>query len=181
MTSPSVQTFIPKTWALRIAHEASDYVAKRFNHLVQNTPECPQIIPPVTLDSHLVMACDRLVMCLTEAFHNPREKLPSQLHSIPRLTRCVVQTEIDIVRYTEHVGPMNTGHNEEKEGKLLRRFPPHHGTESPLYLHKPTTGLNALSRIIMWYLPGAFDKDTEVSDQWIHGGLVPTLVFRTRC
>jgi hypothetical protein len=33
----------------------------------------------------------------------------------------------------------------------------------------------------MWYLPGAFDKDTEVSDRWIHGGQVPTLVFRTRC
>ncbi|KAG1722599.1 uncharacterized protein EDB91DRAFT_1255995 [Suillus paluster] len=134
---------LPEAWALRIAHEASDYVAKRFNHLVQNTPDYPQVIPPVTLDSHLVMACDRLVVCLTEAFNNP------------------INMEIDIVWYSEHVGPMNTGQNKEKEERLLHRFPPGHNTDGPMYLDKPATVLDSLSRMIMWYLPGAFNEETQ--------------------
>ncbi|KAG1788773.1 uncharacterized protein HD556DRAFT_1447618 [Suillus plorans] len=54
---------------------------------------------------------------------------------------------------------MNTGHNEEKEEKLLERCPPGH--EGTKLVDIPTTILNVSGTIIAWYLPDALTAATQ--------------------
>ncbi|KAG2367258.1 hypothetical protein BDR07DRAFT_1373060 [Suillus spraguei] len=48
-----------------------------------------------------------------------------------------VKMQIDIARYSKLISPKNTGHNEEKEEKLLERCPPGH--EGTKLVDKPAT------------------------------------------
>ncbi|KAG2353836.1 hypothetical protein BDR07DRAFT_1382778 [Suillus spraguei] len=51
-----------------------------------------------------------------------------------------VKMQIDIARYSKLISPKNTGHNEEKEEKLLERCPPGH--EGTNLVDKPATIIN---------------------------------------
>ncbi|KAG2370367.1 hypothetical protein BDR07DRAFT_1370901 [Suillus spraguei] len=67
--------------------------------------------------------------------------------------------QIDIARYSKLISPKNTGHNEEKEEKLLERCPPGH--EGTKLVDKPGTIIDASSTIIAWYLPDALTETTQ--------------------
>ncbi|KAG2352143.1 hypothetical protein BDR07DRAFT_1384727 [Suillus spraguei] len=54
---------------------------------------------------------------------------------------------------------MNTGHNEEKEEKLLERCPPGH--EGTKVVDKPATIIDVSGTIIAWYLPDALTETTQ--------------------
>jgi hypothetical protein len=67
---------------------------------------------------------------------------------------------IDIVRYSERLSPNQSGQDEDKEEKMLRRFPPGH--EGNMCLDKPATILDVTGAIIVWYLPDALNATTQV-------------------
>jgi hypothetical protein len=69
--------------------------------------------------------------------------------------------EIDIARYRKLISPKDTGHNEEKEEKLLKGCPPGH--EGTKVVDKPATVINVTGAIIAWYLPDALTDTTQVS------------------
>ncbi|KAG2354990.1 hypothetical protein BDR07DRAFT_1381831 [Suillus spraguei] len=71
-----------------------------------------------------------------------------------------VKMQIDIARYSKLISPKNTGHNEEKEEKLLERCPPGH--EGTKLVDKPATIIDASGTIITWYLPDALTETTQV-------------------
>ncbi len=54
-----------------------------------------------------------------------------------------VQTQIDIARYSKLISPKDTGHNEEREEKLLERCPPGH--EGTKLVEIPTVDLHCRS------------------------------------
>ncbi|KAG2368435.1 hypothetical protein BDR07DRAFT_1372205 [Suillus spraguei] len=127
-----------RTWALAITHEAGAYTEQKFN--AEKTGGEPDI-PSPNLDTDLVMACDRLADVLIKAYKNP------------------IKMQIDIARYSKLISPKNTGHNEEKEEKLLERCPPGH--EGTKLVDKPATILDASSTIIAWYLPDTLTETTQ--------------------
>ncbi|KAG1717182.1 hypothetical protein EDB19DRAFT_1923908 [Suillus lakei] len=126
------------TWALTVTHEACEYTEQKFN--AEKTGGDP-VIPSPKLDTDLVMACDRLVDWLIKAYKNP------------------IQTQIDIARYSKLISPKDTGHNEEREEKLLERCPPGH--EGTKLVEIPATILDASGAIIAWYLPDALTDATQ--------------------
>lgn len=67
---------------------------------------------------------------------------------------------IDIARYSKLISPKDTGHNEEREARLLERCPPGH--EGTKLIEIPTTILDASGAIIAWYLPDALTDATQV-------------------
>ncbi|KAG2107948.1 uncharacterized protein F5147DRAFT_524696, partial [Suillus discolor] len=75
----------------------------------------------------------------------------------------------DIARYSKLISPKDTGHNEQREAKLLERCPPSH--EGPMLVDMPATILDSSGAIITWYLPDALTDDTQVSTDL----LAPTL------
>ncbi|KAG2036154.1 hypothetical protein BDR03DRAFT_1011881 [Suillus americanus] len=87
------------TWALTVTHVACNYTEEKFN--AEKTGGDP-VIPSLNLDTDLVMACDRLVDWLIKS-------------------NCfiTVQMPIDIARYSKLISPKDTGHNEEREARLL--------------------------------------------------------------
>ncbi|KAG1738815.1 uncharacterized protein EDB91DRAFT_1082537, partial [Suillus paluster] len=87
------------------------------------------------------MACDQLVDCLLKAYNNP------------------IWMQIDIARYSKMISPKDTGHNEEREVRLLERCPPGH--EGTKLVDIPATVLDATSAIIAWYLPDALTETTQ--------------------
>ncbi|KAG0691743.1 hypothetical protein DFH29DRAFT_1010305 [Suillus ampliporus] len=66
---------------------------------------------------------------------------------------------IDIARYSKLISPKDTGHNEEREEKLLQRCPPGH--EGTKLVEIPTTILDVSGAIIAWYLPDALTDATQ--------------------
>ncbi|KAG1784675.1 uncharacterized protein HD556DRAFT_1314889 [Suillus plorans] len=115
-----------RTWALSVTHEACKYTKQgirvfrdqkghRGSHRLESTVLHRKfnaektggdlVIPSPNLDTDLVMACDQLVDCLIKAHKNP------------------ILMQINIARYSKLISPMNTGHNEEIEEKLLERYP----------------------------------------------------------
>ncbi|KAG2132127.1 uncharacterized protein EDB93DRAFT_1107962 [Suillus bovinus] len=109
-----------RTWALTVTHEASEYTAQKFN--AEKTGG-DRVTPSPNLDTDLVMACNQLVDCLIQAYKNP------------------IQMNINIARYSKLISRRNTGHNEEKEKKLLKKCPPSHegtsrNTEGKLGSHQ---------------------------------------------
>ncbi|KAG2354251.1 hypothetical protein BDR07DRAFT_1382382 [Suillus spraguei] len=70
-----------------------------------------------------------------------------------------VKMQIDIARYSKLISPKNTGHNEEKEEKLLERCPPGH--EGTKLVDKPATIIDVSSTIIAWYLLDALTETTQ--------------------
>ncbi|KAG2363645.1 hypothetical protein BDR07DRAFT_1483372 [Suillus spraguei] len=127
------------TWALAVTHEAGEYTEQKFN--AEKTGGEP-VIPSLNLDTDLVMACDHLADVLIKAYKNP------------------IKMQIDIARYSKLISPKNTGHNEEKEEKLLERCPPGH--EGTKLVDKPGTIIDASGTIIAWYLPDALTETTQV-------------------
>ncbi|KAG2361661.1 hypothetical protein BDR07DRAFT_1377079 [Suillus spraguei] len=73
-----------------------------------------------------------------------------------------VKMQIDIARYSKLISPKNTGHNEEKEEKLLERCPPGH--EGTKLVDKPATIIDVSGTIIAWYLPDALNETTQGSE-----------------
>ncbi|KAG0694977.1 hypothetical protein DFH29DRAFT_880320 [Suillus ampliporus] len=127
-----------RTWALTVTHEACEYTEQKFN--AEKTGGDP-VIPSANLDTDLVMACDRLVDRLIKAYKNP------------------IQMPIDIARYSKLISPKDTGHNEEREEKLLERCPPGH--EGTKLVEIPATILDVSGAIIAWYLPDALTDATQ--------------------
>ncbi|KAG2039587.1 hypothetical protein BDR03DRAFT_980804 [Suillus americanus] len=126
------------TWALTVTHVACDYTEEKFN--AEKTGG-DTVIPSPNLDTDLVMACDRLVDRLIKAYKNP------------------TQMPIDIARYSKLISPKDTGHNEEREARLLERCPlGHEGTK---LINIPATILDAFGAIIAWYLPDALTDATQ--------------------
>ncbi|KAG2361476.1 hypothetical protein BDR07DRAFT_1377167 [Suillus spraguei] len=74
-----------------------------------------------------------------------------------------VKMQIDIARYSKLISPKNTGHNDEKEEKLLERCPP--GYEGTKLVDKPATILDASGTIMhAWFQQGHENlSDPEVS------------------
>ncbi|KAG2737724.1 hypothetical protein P692DRAFT_20883288 [Suillus brevipes Sb2] len=141
-----------RTWALAVTHGACEYTEQKFN--AEKTGGDP-VIPSPHLDTDLVMACDRLVNRLIKAYKNP------------------IWMEIDIARYRKLISPKDTGHNEEKEEKLLKGCPPGH--EGTKVVDKPATVINVTGAIIAWYLPDAL-TDTTQKEIWAASELLtPTL------
>ncbi|KAG2351904.1 hypothetical protein BDR07DRAFT_1499933 [Suillus spraguei] len=70
-----------------------------------------------------------------------------------------VKMQIDIARYSKLISPKNTGHNEEKEEKLLERCPPGH--EGRKLVDKPGTIIDASGTIITWYLLDTLTETTQ--------------------
>ncbi|KAG2035044.1 hypothetical protein BDR03DRAFT_1012909 [Suillus americanus] len=66
---------------------------------------------------------------------------------------------INIARYSKFISPKDTGHNEEREARLLERCPPGH--EGTKLIDIPVTILDASSAIIAWYLPDALTDATQ--------------------
>ncbi|KAG2032245.1 hypothetical protein BDR03DRAFT_985819 [Suillus americanus] len=126
------------TWALTVTHVACDYMEEKFN--AEKTGGDP-VIPSPNLDTDLVMACDQLVDRLIEAY-----KIP-------------IQMPINIARYSKLISLKDTGHNEEREARLLERCPlGHEGTK---LIDIPATILDASGAIIAWYLPDALTDATQ--------------------
>ncbi|KAG2353234.1 hypothetical protein BDR07DRAFT_1383372 [Suillus spraguei] len=75
-----------------------------------------------------------------------------------------VKIQIDIARYSKLISPKNTGHNEEKEEKLLERCPPGH--EGTKVVDKPATIIDVSGTIIAWYLPDALTETTQGSHRF---------------
>ncbi|KAG2361676.1 hypothetical protein BDR07DRAFT_1228855, partial [Suillus spraguei] len=71
----------------------------------------------------------------------------------------------DIARYSKLISPKNTGHNEEREEKLLERCPPGH--EGTKLVDKPATIINVSGTIIAWYLLDALTETTQVHNKEI--------------
>ncbi|KAG1721814.1 uncharacterized protein EDB91DRAFT_1064239, partial [Suillus paluster] len=57
------------------------------------------------------------------------------------------------------ISPKDTGHNEEREARLLERCPPGH--EGTKLVDIPMTVLDATGAIIVWYLPDALTETTQ--------------------
>ncbi|KAG2353192.1 hypothetical protein BDR07DRAFT_1496741 [Suillus spraguei] len=127
------------TWALAITHEAGAYTEQKFN--AEKTGGEP-VIPSPNLDTDLVMVCDRLADVLIKAYKNP------------------IKMQIDIARYSKLISPKNTGHNEEKEEKLLERCPPGH--EGTKLVDKPATIIDVSGTIIAWYLQKEIRAATDL-------------------
>ncbi|KAG2363051.1 hypothetical protein BDR07DRAFT_1484138 [Suillus spraguei] len=70
-----------------------------------------------------------------------------------------VKMQIDVARYSKLISQKNTGHNDEKEEKLLERCPPGH--EGTKLVDKPATIIDASGTIITWYLPDALTETTQ--------------------
>ncbi|KAG1728226.1 hypothetical protein EDB19DRAFT_1832823 [Suillus lakei] len=68
--------------------------------------------------------------------------------------------QIDIARYSKLISLKDTGHNEEREEKLLERCPPGH--EGTKLVEIPATILDASSAIIAWYLLDALTDATQI-------------------
>jgi hypothetical protein len=68
--------------------------------------------------------------------------------------------QMDIARYSRLISPKDTGHNEQREAKLLERCPPGH--EVKKLVDEPATILDASGAIIAWYLPDALTDATQV-------------------
>ncbi|KAG0691568.1 hypothetical protein DFH29DRAFT_1010762 [Suillus ampliporus] len=137
-STSDIEITLWRTWALTVTHEACEYTEQKFN--AEKTGGDP-VIPSPNLDTDLVMACDRLVDQLIKAYKNP------------------IQMPIDIARYSKLISPKDTGHNEEREEKLLQRCPPGH--EGTKLVEIPTTILDVSGAIIAWYLPDALTDATQ--------------------
>ncbi|KAG1749479.1 hypothetical protein EDB19DRAFT_1580923, partial [Suillus lakei] len=79
----------------------------------------------------------------------------------------------DIARYSKLISPKDTGHNEEREEKLLERCPPGH--EGTKFVDIPTTILDVSGAIIAWYLPDALTDATQVEIWAASNLLAPSL------
>ncbi|KAG2030371.1 hypothetical protein BDR03DRAFT_987142 [Suillus americanus] len=71
-----------------------------------------------------------------------------------------IQMQVDIARYSKLISPKDTGHNEEREEKLLQRCPPGH--EGTMLIDKPATIVDVYGAIIAWYLPDTLTNATQV-------------------
>jgi hypothetical protein len=77
-----------------------------------------------------------------------------------------VQMQIDIARYSRFIPPKDTGHNEEKEEKLLQRCPSGH--EGTKLIDIPATIIDASGAIIAWYLPDTLTNATQVCNIYFY-------------
>jgi hypothetical protein len=105
--------------------------------------------------------------------------LPAYSENLFYQSNCfiTVQLQIDIARYSKLISPKDSGHNEEREEKLLERCPPGH--EGTKLVEIPATILDASGAIIAWYLPDALTDATQVCNIYcysmdIEHRMVPT-------
>ncbi|KAG1778621.1 hypothetical protein EV702DRAFT_967595 [Suillus placidus] len=80
---------------------------------------------------------------------------------------------MDIARYSKLITAKDTGHNEQREAKLLERCPPGH--EGKKLVNKPATILDASGAIITWYLPDALTDTTQKEIREATDLLAPSL------
>ncbi|KAG2123850.1 hypothetical protein DEU56DRAFT_917257 [Suillus clintonianus] len=146
---------ILNTWALGVTHVACDYTEQKFN--AEKTGGDP-VIPSPNLDTDLVMACDQLVDRLIKAYKNP------------------IQMPMDVARYSKLISPKDTGHNEEREARLLERCPPGH--EGTKLIDIPATIVDASGAIIAWYLPDALTDATQ-KEIWAASDLLSPMLGKS--
>ncbi|KAG1815385.1 hypothetical protein EV424DRAFT_1348492 [Suillus variegatus] len=84
-----------------------------------------------------------------------------------------VQMQMDIARYSKLISPKDTGHNEQREARLLERCPPGH--EGKRLVDEPATILDASSAIIAWYLPDTLTNTTQKEIREATDLLAPSL------
>ncbi|KAG1868927.1 hypothetical protein C8R48DRAFT_671481 [Suillus tomentosus] len=150
--SPPDSINIWRTWALTVTYEAGEYTEQKFK--AEKTGGGP-VIPSPNLDTDLVMACDRLADVLIKASKNP------------------IQMQMDIARYSKLISPKDTGHNENREARLLERCPPGH--EGKRLVDEPAIILDASGAIIAWYLPDALTDTTQKEIREATDLLAPSL------
>ncbi|KAG1817552.1 uncharacterized protein BJ212DRAFT_1480126 [Suillus subaureus] len=143
------------TWALTVTHKACEYTERKFN--AEKTGGDP-VIPSPNLDTDLVMACDQLVDHLIKAYKNP------------------IQMQIDVARYSKVISPKDTGHNEEREEKLLERCPPGH--EGTKLVEIPATILDASGAIIAWYILDTLTDATQ-KEIWAASDLLAPILEKS--
>ncbi|KAG1719335.1 hypothetical protein EDD22DRAFT_791707 [Suillus occidentalis] len=80
---------------------------------------------------------------------------------------------MDIARYSKLISPKDTGHNEQREAKLLERCPPGH--EDKKLVDEPATIVDASGAIIAWYLPDALTDTTQKEIREATNLLAPSL------
>ena len=73
-----------------------------------------------------------------------------------------VQMNIDMVRYSEILSLKESGLDDEREQRMLQRFPPGH--EGIMRLNAPATVLDISGKIIVWFLPDVVNGTTQVSN-----------------
>ncbi|KAG2091355.1 uncharacterized protein F5147DRAFT_780043 [Suillus discolor] len=153
-SSPSTPDSINiwRTWALTVIYEAAEYTEQKFK--TEKTGGGP-VIPSPNLDTDLVMACDCLADVLIKAYKNP------------------IQMQMDIARYSKLISPKDTGHNEQREARLLERCSPGH--EGKRLVDEPATILDASGAIIAWYLPDTLTDTTQKEIREATDLLAPSL------
>ncbi|KAG1721338.1 hypothetical protein EDB19DRAFT_1962017 [Suillus lakei] len=94
----------------------------------------------------------------------------SQLHSeFLQNTKKHFRMQINIARYSKLISLKDTGHNEEREEKLLERCPPGH--EGTKLVDTPMTILDVSGVIIAWYLLDALTDATQ-REIWVASNLL---------
>ncbi|KAG2335660.1 hypothetical protein BDR05DRAFT_897982 [Suillus weaverae] len=83
---------------------------------------------------------------------------------------------INIARYSKLISPKDTGHNEEREEKLLERCPPGH--EGTKLVDIPATILDASGAIILWYLLDTLTDATQ-KEIWAASDLLAPMLKKT--
>ncbi|KAG1802178.1 uncharacterized protein HD556DRAFT_1438215 [Suillus plorans] len=149
-TSDSINIW--HTWALTVTYEAGEYTEQKFKS--EKTGGDP-VIPSPNLDTDLVMVCDCLADVLIKAYKNP------------------IQMQMDIARYSKLISLKDTGHNEQREAKLLERCPPGH--EGKKLVDEPATIFDASGAIIACYLPDALTNTTQKEIREATDLLAPSL------
>ncbi|KAG1720211.1 hypothetical protein EDB19DRAFT_1918110 [Suillus lakei] len=84
--------------------------------------------------------------------------------------------QINIARYSKLISPKDTGHNEEREEKLLERCPPGH--EGTKLVEIPATILDASGAIIAWYLLDTLTNATQ-KEIWAASDLLAPMLEKS--
>ncbi|KAG1723675.1 uncharacterized protein EDB91DRAFT_1255574 [Suillus paluster] len=87
-----------------------------------------------------------------------------------------IQMPIGIARYSKLISPKDTGHNEEREARLLERCPPGH--EGTKLIDIPATILDASGAIIAWYLLDALTDATQ-KEIWAASDLLALILEKS--
>ncbi|KAG1821863.1 uncharacterized protein BJ212DRAFT_1477695 [Suillus subaureus] len=86
------------------------------------------------------------------------------------------EMQINVVRYSKVISPKDTGHNEEREEKLLERCPPGH--EGTKLVEIPTTILDASGAIIAWYVLDTLTDATQ-KEIWAASDLLAPILKKS--
>jgi hypothetical protein len=126
----------------------------------------------------MLIACDQLAECLCQAYSNPGGS--GNFSTALEVLTLLVRIQLDLVRYNEALAQGESGINNEREDSLLCRFPP--GNGGTLYIDRPAVVVGLGGIILLWYLPGALTRKTQVGIAIHNNGILRvTRYLRRRC